>query len=758
MTTTKRAAVAKKNGKAKEQPQIELCPGSGQTVFGEGPFEPMRCNECGVLVLMEERATRKAKVWAYADHEPPAKSKAPPVPYEQRLSMIEPDEEQPRKMFDLRSILVTLTDDLGIDAFAACTREDLEKKAKTHTFTPRPGASITEPLKLIQNSRRSATIFDGERRYWSAWLCGLSTVPAITVDPPSDKLHLWQIRCGSAVEPLRPLEIADALIRAKKAFPDRSDEELAREAGITSAKELRLYLALADLAPEVRVDYAAGAIGDRRARWLATIKDHGEQNEIHKRTREMTDTSARPHIEAAQRPLVMTKCHFDPFDPSLPGGPCSKCPRNTASQRSLLPLLEVNTGTDERCTDRICYEKRRDIVWEERKTRAIEDGRKAIDGDEAKSLFPNAYARVGPPWYDLDEKCTFDPEPDEKNGPRPWREVLGGATYEPSALARNPFTKRVHELLSKEDAIDALRSLDHDEAADAMAGERRDEGENDDDLEASRGSAEALPRMPELEERQRELEARAYRHGVNAVVERLKVATFESGIRTLISMFVGTLLDGNEQALFDLCERREIAHQGDKAEAAQRVRTICEIEHDEAELLGVLAELVLHDSSWMPGRGAPAEGNPLEIALRFAGVEWPAMLERARADRDAPPAPLPEPKPEDMVYRVGKCVVCGCEDDGAQYEKACERHAGELIEWVDATASRCRSCSADCEILLNQIRKAGSKGILVETVLEAFEEEDHEHIQSCFKRLSLDKKAEERRTGKGVKWFALISC
>lgn len=291
---------------------------------------------------------------------------------ERPLGDIAPDPDQPRKTFDLEPILATFGDSPRI-------REPITIRA-TRPGEKNPDGSLrTEPF----------TIVEGEQRYRAAKQVGMSTIPTLPpIELDGDALVLYQIASSSTKTPLLPLEVADAVARLKN---KKKPAEIAKQCGFSSVKRVHQVLALAALAHEVRNKLASGDISEPVARSIGTIADPASQRqclaEVLKLDIGHNKTRTSHHIASKyQLSLDSDAAGFDTADTSLPGGACGRCPKNTASQRSLGIIGDEQT--DARCTDKACFDKKRAATWTRAKASYTERGTRIIEGDDALRLFP----------------------------------------------------------------------------------------------------------------------------------------------------------------------------------------------------------------------------------------------------------------------------------------------------------------------------------------------------------------------------------
>lgn len=293
---------------------------------------------------------------------------------ERPLGDIAPDPDQPRKKFDLEPILATFGDSPRI--WEPITIRATRPGEKNTNGSPR-----TEPF----------TIIEGEQRYRAAKQVGMSTIPTLPpIELDGDALVLRQIASSSTKTPLLPLEVADAVARLKN---KKKPAEIAKQCGFSSVKRVHQALALASLSQDIRDKLSSGDISEPVARSIGTIADPALQKqclaEVLKNDIGHNKTRTSHHIASKyQLSLDPESAGFDTTDASLPGGPCGRCPKNTASQRSLGIIGDEQTDT--RCVDKACFEKKRAATWTRAKASYTERGIRVIEGEAATRLFPYA--------------------------------------------------------------------------------------------------------------------------------------------------------------------------------------------------------------------------------------------------------------------------------------------------------------------------------------------------------------------------------
>lgn len=624
------------------------------------------------------------------------------APYWKLTKDLQHDPDQPRRVLNLRPILVTLTDAPIPDEYGCIDRMsayDITEE-RPGSFALRDGATITDAIKL-----RSGTnvIVDGEQRYVCALLCGIEVLKVVDVDVPDEKRLLYQMRGGNTATPLHPLDMADAIVRLRATNPAITDAVIAMECGIGSVREVLRLEALSKLCPEARDAYRKGELRDKQASYIATLSTAADQKRAVEACADATDTATRLYVEGRHRKLVLTECHFDPGDASLSErGKCGACPYNTAAQRKL--WSDVG-GSDERCTDAVCFAAKQDVAWQRRAVSAAEKGIGVIEDDEASKVFPKG--KLSPEWVDLDATCP--------KAPGAWWEAIG---TEAEALARHPLTKRPTLLVSKETADRRMRELGI--------------------LEAS-----PLPKKPSGPSDW--VLSRAADMAVAKVVEAVGRYTYASGLTTLISMRLASLDALGDNAVEQLCRRRGLPFEPDQSPAALR-KHVAGMGENEGDLLGAVFELELGDADWNTLETPPAD-SPVGVAFRFAGVEWPKMLEFAKAELEAEEsAKREEPR---------RCEICGCADGDGGEEVKCKQHEAFVLVWKLGDRTLCAPCSQNMIGLEGRVQAEGFDGLPLAAAVKWFPPDQKKLAKGVIERLKKDGRIEERKVGKTPTLFAI---
>ena len=173
---------------------------------------------------------------------------------EVKVSEIEPNRDQPRKVFDEAQL------------------QELADSVQKY--------GVLQPL-LVQKKGESYEIIAGERRWRAAKLAGLKTVPVVIREySPQQTMEIALIE-NVQRENLNPIEEAQAYQRLMQEFSLKQEEiaERVSKNRTTITNTMRLL----NLIPEVQTMLIEGRITSGHARALLGVSDPGQQLELAKR-------------------------------------------------------------------------------------------------------------------------------------------------------------------------------------------------------------------------------------------------------------------------------------------------------------------------------------------------------------------------------------------------------------------------------------------------------------------------------------------
>lgn len=193
---------------------------------------------------------------------------------EVEIRLIEPNPNQPRKLFDQGKL------------------EELASSIREH--------GIVQPLVVRPKASKGYEIVAGERRWRAAQLAGLTKVPALIRDfSEAETMEIALIE-NLQREDLNPLEEAEAYKLLLEEF-QLTQDELAKRLG-KSRPQISNTLRLLHLAPTVRENLRAGSISMGHAKVLLGVENAEEQQRLAVRVA-AEGLSVRQLEEALRRPV-----------------------------------------------------------------------------------------------------------------------------------------------------------------------------------------------------------------------------------------------------------------------------------------------------------------------------------------------------------------------------------------------------------------------------------------------------------------------
>lgn len=172
---------------------------------------------------------------------------------EVKINEIEPNENQPRKLFDDEKLL------------------QLSESIKQH--------GVVQPI-IVNKENDIYRIVAGERRWRASRLAGLSTVPVIIKDLTDRQLMEIALIENLQREDLNPIEEAEAYSRLTKEY-NMTQEEISKTVG-KSRSAIANSLRLLSLSSEIIKLLINGEMTSGHARCLVPIEDVDLQTEIAK--------------------------------------------------------------------------------------------------------------------------------------------------------------------------------------------------------------------------------------------------------------------------------------------------------------------------------------------------------------------------------------------------------------------------------------------------------------------------------------------
>ncbi|WP_437623359.1 ParB/RepB/Spo0J family partition protein [Sorangium sp. So ce1151] len=542
---------------------------------------------------------------------------------------------------------------------------------------------VIEPLWIRSSTTEGMyELIFGERRWGASKLAGRGTVPAEL----RDDLTVEEIVCLQAIEngereDVSPLDEARSYRLLQQRF-GRATHEVARMIHKSEARVLR-RLKLLTLPENAQRALEEGSLALRSAEALTRIQHPDDRAAASSRVLacEMSPAQVTRLVEH-EFMLRLSDAQFDPDDARLvpDAGPCSRCPKRSGAQM----LLYAEAGEEEdRCSDRACFETKKNAHWQRAAAAAAARGVRVVDGDEAAKLFPHGgmSGKTAQEFIELDNPCYMVPsaavpaDAGDEDGdgdpvqarPPTWRELLGKDAA-PAMIVRDPGG-RVHALVPREQAVQALAGAGKLPTPDPEPRIAPNAGRATDEARIGRAAQEA-----------------AYEKAIAAIAD--KAAETKPSLsfwRFLVALLL-EVLDTWQLGLEDVIQRRKIEHRDDEGEAEAVLRYVATAKEPDAR--GLAIELLVSGRDYCLG----CEGCSLELAARFYGVDLKRIhagaLRKARdaaerdasAKKDAGPkkrgrgsaraaraasVATSPPQASKVAASARACDVCGCTEDAA---------------------------------------------------------------------------------------------
>ena len=314
---------------------------------------------------------------------------------------------------------------------------------------------------LVRRVASHYEIVFGHRRYRAAKIAGLEEIPATSRELTDVEVVEAQIVENLHRDDIHPLEEADAY-RVLHETHGYDVETIARKVGKSKAY---IYgrMKLCALCEAARKPFLEDKLTASVALLIARIPDAKLQAEATKivsrglygRSDPMSFREAQEQIEKDYM-LRLQGAPFRANDSELvpDAGACTTCQKRTGNQRELFGDIK----SADVCTDPKCFEKKADAVWDLKIAEAKKGGREVIT---SKKRLGEIFHKHGSGllhnsgMIDLSSSCYED----RKH--RTYKSLLG-KNVEGIALARNPRTGNIHELLPEKGIKAKLRQAGHD--------------------------------------------------------------------------------------------------------------------------------------------------------------------------------------------------------------------------------------------------------------------------------------------------------
>lgn len=243
---------------------------------------------------------------------------------------------------------------------------------------PHPKPTGQEKLEIVA----------GERRWRAALEAGLIDVPVIVREIADADLLQFQLTENlqrKTIDQLGEAEGYAELRTLKKITADQVADLL----GVSRSTVFN-RLKLLDLCPEARKALEEGKLAQSNAMLIARIGHHDTQRRVLKESFDnydgpMTYRDLQEHI--AEHYMVDLKgAPFKLDDEALApkAGSCAKCPKRSGNQKDLF----ADVKNPNVCTDPVCYDSKRQIIFHKAAQELEAKGKKVIAGVAARKLMP----------------------------------------------------------------------------------------------------------------------------------------------------------------------------------------------------------------------------------------------------------------------------------------------------------------------------------------------------------------------------------
>lgn len=266
-------------------------------------------------------------------------------------------------------------------------------------------------------------IVAGHRRFRAAKAVGLKEVPCDIRSLTDAQVTEIQITENLQRADLTDLEEAETYESLRDTH-GYSVDQIATKIGVSKGT-IYSRLKLMALCPEARQALADGDLPPSVAVPLARLPTHKLQASALKVLKDRFSyedgMGARPAIEYLQREFCrsLKGAPFSLTDAALvpEAGPCSVCPKNTATGTP--GLFEDLKSAGKTCTDVACFEGKAKAAWERTAEKEAAKGAEVLTPDEGSKLYQyGSQISYGSKYVELDEKNHADPKK------RTWGELL----------------------------------------------------------------------------------------------------------------------------------------------------------------------------------------------------------------------------------------------------------------------------------------------------------------------------------------------
>lgn len=343
---------------------------------------------------------------------------------------------------------------------------------------------VLQPI-IVRPKGGGYELVAGERRYRAAREAGLEEIPAVVRDLSDEKVLEVQLIENLQREDLHPMEEAEGYAQLMKVH-GHPIEDLHVRVG-KSRSYVYGRIKLLSLTPKARDAFYDGRINASTALLIARIPVPKLQDEAldHIVSSDFTSRRAADYVHQHFM-LRLKEASFPTDDATLPGGPCSTCPKRTGNQ----PELFGDVKSADVCTDPDCFASKTKAHGDRAIKEARSAGLEVITGKAAAKAWPwdhylQGYAR-------LDERNYYD----HKN--RKNRSIVGPDVK--PIIIQDPRTGRAVEVV-RQSVVDAALRRERAAGGDS---DRQDDGTRERQIKAKAEKAFRMRLYEELRPKLRE--------------------------------------------------------------------------------------------------------------------------------------------------------------------------------------------------------------------------------------------------------------
>lgn len=288
---------------------------------------------------------------------------------------------------------------------------------------PLPPGSGEKTYELVYGARR----LRGSKR------AGLEYIPALVREMSDVEVLETQLVENAKREDISPIEEAEAYERLQKEH-GYTVQDIAAQIG-TSTSHVYARLKLCALIPEARAALATGKLTPSSALLVARVPPSMQKDAVEELAPYDDDDEPMGARAAFNRihsrfMLQLDEAAWDLGDEQLvpAAGSCQACPKRTGNQ----PELFADVKAKDTCTDPTCFKAKKEAHWVQLRTKAEGEGRRIIEGKEAKKIVQ--YGNVSPDSGLIDLAAKHYADGAEMSKAKTYRALLGKAAPTPVLL------------------------------------------------------------------------------------------------------------------------------------------------------------------------------------------------------------------------------------------------------------------------------------------------------------------------------------